>query len=140
MGRSELRKYRARKGQIEWGESCILREDLGRPAEKRMEQWESEHRRLNVIIAEITKGKLVGKHIIAIGMGGALEIRMMALLSRSSMLPWSITFCLLAGVAGGFASGGTVGEKLSLWVRGLAVVFLILAFLLPFVRPRPQGK
>ncbi|MBP8257499.1 MAG: hypothetical protein KAX37_09250 [Opitutaceae bacterium] len=73
-------------------------------------------------------------------MGGALEIRMMALLSRSTMIPWSITFGLLAGVAGGFATGGTVGESLSLWVRGLAAVFLFLAILLPFIRPRAQGK
>lgn len=105
-----------------------------------MEGSEVEHRRLNVIIAEITKGKLVGQRTISVGMGGALEIRMMALLSRSTMLPWSITLCLLAGVAGGFAAGGTAGQNLSLWVRGLAVVFLIFAFLLPFVRPRTQGK
>ncbi|MBP7141952.1 MAG: hypothetical protein KBA71_08595 [Opitutaceae bacterium] len=56
------------------------------------------------------------------------------------MIPWSITFLLLAGVTGGFSAGGTVGENLSLWVRGLAAVFLCLALLLPFIGPRAQGK
>ncbi len=117
-----------------------MREGPGGPAENCMDGTKVELRSLNVIIAESSKGKLVGECTISAGMGGALEIRMMALLSRSSMIPWSITFLLLAGVTGGFSAGGTVGENLSLWVRGLAAVFLCLALLLPFIGPRAQGK
>ncbi|MBE7539769.1 MAG: DUF1328 domain-containing protein [Opitutaceae bacterium] len=65
---------------------------------------------------------------------------MMASLSRSTMIPWSITFGLLALVAGGLAAGGTVGQSLSLWVRGLAIVLLWLAILAPFLKPRSRGS
>ncbi|HRE80962.1 MAG TPA: hypothetical protein PLN52_07925 [Opitutaceae bacterium] len=59
--------------------------------------------------------------------------------NRHAALHWAITFGLLAVVAGGFAMSGTVSETLSLWVRVLAVVFLCLAVLLIFIKPRRSG-
>jgi len=41
-------------------------------------------------------------------------------------------------MTGGFAMSGTVGETLSLWVRALAIVFLCLAVLVIFIKPRTR--